>query len=215
MVQYIARSKPYIAVEMLKCTFDEASEFCAMYIHALMSDRYSILHFETRQNQNFASGGGYQFPSANRLLHFLFADAKNAERLSVWEPIGSFLMTGPASPQLEENRIFLNRDMQDFRANEQWSHPWYVRIFLYDLMLSAALHQNVQWHMWVYDFRRFTEMLLAAHDPNAPTVDPVAEWLTIGHYLIYEMFSAMHRWIQDANDLPASQANIKLGNKKI
>jgi hypothetical protein len=81
-------------------------------------------------------------------------------------------------------------------------------------MLSAALHQNVQWHMWVYDFRRFTEMLLAAHDPKAPTVDPVAEWPTIGHYLIYEMFSAMHRWIQDANDLPSSQANIKLNNKR-
>jgi hypothetical protein len=214
LVQYIARSKPYVAIEMLKGTFLEVSEFLAMYVHALMSDRSSILYFEARQNQNSATKGGYAFPSANRLLYFLFGDARNAERLDVWVPIGDFLITGPASPQIEENRIFLNRDMRDFQRNEQWSYPWFVGIFLYDLMLTAALHQNVQWHMWVYDFHRFTEILLAAHDENAPTIDPEAEWPTIGHYLIYEMFSAMRRWIDEAKDLPVNQENIQLQNPK-
>ena len=184
-----------------------------MYINALLGDRHSILYFEARQNQNFAVGGGYEFPSANRLLYFLFGDAKNAERLGLWVPIGDFLMTGPASPEIQENRIFLNREMRDFQRNEQWSHPWFVGIFLYDLMVTAALHQNVPWHMGLYDFNRLTEILLAAHDANAPNIDTEAEFPTIGHYLIYEMFSAMRRWIWDAKVLPA-QENIKLKNQK-
>jgi hypothetical protein len=214
VAQYIARSKPYVAIDMLKQNSREVSDFLAMYINALMGDRYSILYFEARQNQNFAaSGGGYEFPSANRLLYFLFGDAKNAERLDVWVPIGDFLMTGPASPQIEENRIFLNREMREFQRNEQWSHPWFVGIFLYDLMVTAALHQNVSWHMGLYDFSDLTELLLVAHNGNAPNIDPDAEFPTIGHYLIYEMFSAMHRWIQDARNLPV-QENIKLKNHK-
>jgi hypothetical protein len=186
-----------------------------MYVHALMSDRYSVIYFEARQNQNFApSFGGYEFPSANRLLCFLFGDAKNAERLDVWVPIGDFLMTGPASPAMEENRIFLNREMRDFQRNEQWSHPWFVGIFLYDLMVTAALHQNVQWHMGLYDFCGLTDALLGAHDEHAPNIDPDDEFPTIGHYLIYEMFSAMRRWVRDVKYLPGSQENIKLENIK-
>ena len=68
--------------------------------------------------------------------------------------------------------------------------------------------------MGLYDFGRFTEILVAAHDENAPNIDREAEFPTIGHYLIYEMFSAMRRWIGDAKKLPANQENIKLENKR-
>jgi hypothetical protein len=48
----------------------------------MISNSRSILYTEIKQNQNISSKEGYWFPEHNRLLHFLFRDAKTAERLS-------------------------------------------------------------------------------------------------------------------------------------
>src|SRR5271169_6491005 len=201
-------------IEMMKGDFSEVFDFAKMYMTALMSDPYSILYFEIQQNQNTSTLSGYEFPSSNGLLYFLCGTAENVRRLGVSTPVGDFLLTGPASPMKEENRIFFNREMADFQRNEQWKHPWFVGIRLYDLTVTAALFQNVQWHMELYDFMHLTEALLHANDEKAPNINLDAEFPTVGHYLIYEMFSAMRGWIWNVRYLPADQENIRLENQK-
>ena len=137
-----------------------------------------------------------------------FGNARNAERLSVWGPIGEFLLVGAASPDLYENRQLLNRATRDFHETGRWEDPFAVGIRFFDLMVTAALVQNVQWHMWLYFFSHFTEVIVDNLDPNAPDMDPDREWPTVGYYLLYEMFSAMTDWIRLVDHRPADQQNI-------
>jgi hypothetical protein len=172
------------------------------------------LYFEVRNNQNTSTTAGYDFPPRNRLLHFLFGNAKNAERLYVWSPVAEYLLFGPASPDLEENRTLLNRPMRDFQENGQWTSPFAIGIRFFDLMVTAALVQNIQWHMWLWYFNHFTERLVDALDPHTSGMDEDAEWPTIGYFLIYEMFSAMANWIRLVEYLPPDQANVVLQNTR-
>jgi hypothetical protein len=120
----------------------------------------------------------------------------------------STFSSGQALPILEENRKLLNRQMRDFQRTGQWTHPFAIGIRFIDLMVSAALVQGVQWHMWLWYFNNFTEMLVDNLDIQAPDMEPDAEWPTIGYYLIYEMFNVMTDWIRLIEHLPADQPNI-------
>jgi hypothetical protein len=208
LVNFIAESKPYFGITLLSQRVYQVEEFTYLYFQNLMKNRQSIFYYEVRNNQNTSTISGYDFPVSNRLLHFLFADARNAERLGVWSPIGEFLLVGPASPDLEENRKSLNRPMRDFHNTGQWTDPFATGIHFIDLMITAALVQNVQWHMWLYYFNHFTEVIIDNLDIDAPDMDPHAEWPAIVYFLIYEMFSAMTNWIRLVEHVPPDQTNI-------
>jgi len=215
LVAFIASSKPYFALTVLKQQeVYHVHEFTSLYFRNLINNPHSILYFEVKNNQNISTTSGYDYPPRNRLLYFLFGDAKNAERLSVWGPVGEYLLVGPAAPDLEENRKSINRPMRDFQETGQWTHPFATGIRFIDLMVSAALVQNIEWHMWLWYFNHFTEILIDNMDIHTPEVDPNAEWPTVGYYLIYEMFSAMTNWIRLVEYLPADQANIVMCNTR-
>jgi hypothetical protein len=92
-VRFVALSRPRLAVKLLSCSIYEVEDFCTEYMTALILNVQSTLYTEVRQNQDILSGGSYDFPEYNALLHFLFSDARNAQKLGVWKPVGEHLLS--------------------------------------------------------------------------------------------------------------------------
>lgn len=80
-------------------------------------------------------------------------------------------------------------------------------------MITSALYQNVQWHMWLYYFPHFVERIVRNLDPNEKLVDPYAEWPTKYHYALYEITSCLCKWIGAVDHIPLDQENVVLETK--
>jgi hypothetical protein len=77
-------------------------------------------------------------------------------------------------------------------------------------MVEEALHQNIEWHMWLYYMPPIVEKIARNYRINDPLSDPNNEWPNRYSYLLSEIFSSLNRWVTDAIDLPATQANVVL-----
>ena len=85
---YIVKYRPYFAVSLLQLDIRfERENFSDAYFDELITYNNSILYKEI---QHFAENG--YISENNRLLSFLFDDARNALELQVWKPIGDKLL---------------------------------------------------------------------------------------------------------------------------
>lgn len=206
----LGRSRPYLGLEVLETSLPQVEGFQTEWLKALLDDQDSILYFEIKQNQWLASSGRYEYPVTNRLLHYYFADVHVAERLSVWKPLGDYLIDrldmrfreGPTDDRL-------NQDLGDFADDGRWRNPESAVLALFDFMVSEALFQNIQWHMWLYYLPHFADSIERNLRP-APGVDIDSEWPTPYHYLLYSMVSMLRDWIEATRWVPADQENIVL-----
>lgn len=206
----LARSHPYLGLEVLETSLPQVEEFQTKWLKALLDDRDSILYFEIKQNQWLASSGRYQYPATNRLLHHYFADVHTAERLGVWKPLGDYMIDrldlrfreGPADDRL-------NQDLGDFADDGRWRNSECAVLSLFEYMVSEALFQNIPWHMWLYYLPHFADSIERNLQPG-PGVDVNGEWPTPYHYLLYCMVSMLRDWIEATRWVPAGQENIVL-----
>lgn len=206
----LARSHPYLGLEILETRVPQVGEFQTKWLKALLDDRDSILYFEIEQNQWLASSGRYKYPATNRLLHYYFADVHTAERLAVWKPLGDYMIErldvrfreGSADDRL-------NQDLGDFADDGRRRNSECAVLSLFEYMVSEALFQNVPWHMWLYYLPHFAESIERNLQPG-PGVDMRGEWPTPYHYLLYSMVSMLRDWIEATKWVSAGQENIVL-----
>ena len=151
--------------------------FRTAYFSAVLSDAGSVLYQELKQNQNIDFLEGYYFPESNPLLHFLFSDVHTAEKLAVWKPIGETVLRLLRPDESTDLVIRLNGSAEGFEE-ECWKSPIYAGIFFFDLMVTAAAYQGVQWHMWLYYFPYIIERLEEIYDTSNPSVDTSDEFPT-------------------------------------
>ena len=178
----------------------ERSYFSEAYFDDLISNTGSVLYQELEQNENTSFHGGYYFPESNRLLHFLFNDARTAENLQVWKPIGEHILKLLHSDESPAFVASLNKRAEGF---ECWKNPVWVGIFFFDLMVTAAAYQGVRWHMWLYYFPFFVDRLEKLYDTSDPMVNTSDEFPTRSARLIYEAVRSLCSWVLLVQELPA------------
>lgn len=208
---FIAKARPGFAIRVMgHSPFQEVPDFAGMYLANLMADSRSALYFEIKFNQNCTSREGYEYPASNRLLHFLFSDANVAERLNIWQPVGEYLLRGPSSIRNRVTLDGLNDPVDGFSEDGKWQNPIYIGIRFFDLMVSAALHQDIEWHMWLYYFPHFTDALIEIYDATGPRVEADATYPTKAAFLLYELFDVLAGWVRFLRDHPNGQKNLVL-----
>ena len=200
--RYIAMTRPYFAISLLRLDMHETRYFSEAYFDDLISNTGSILYQELEQNQNISFQGGYNIPENNRLLHFLFTNARTAEGLEVWKPIGEHLLKLLRSNESPDFVASLNKREEGF-DKERWKNPVCAGIFFFDLMVTAAAYQGVRWHMWLYYFPLFVERLEKLYDASDPEVNKSDEFPTRSARLIYEAVSTLCGWVRLVSKLPA------------
>jgi len=210
VVSAIVRLRPYFALRLLDADGHEIFDFVDIYFRLLLEDKHSILYFELRSNQNLDWNHKYWLPQSNRLLFFLFSDARKAETLGAWKPIGEALISMLDDLAANPEGDPYNRAMGEFHERNKWGDPLFVGIFFFDVMVSSALHQGVKWHMWLYYFPHFVKGIVRNYRIAGSLVDTYAEWPTKYSYLLYRIVTALTDWLEAAASLPTDQGNVQI-----
>lgn len=210
IVAAIAQMRPYFGLRLLELDLYEKYDFLDIYLRFLLDDRHSVLYFELRSNQNVDSNRRYWLPESNRLLHFLFSDARKAEGLRVWKPIGDSLNSRLDELATKPETDPYNQPMGEFDERGKWEDPLYVGIFFFDVMVSLSLHQGVTWHMWLYYFQYFVRGIVRNYRVEQPFVDTPAEWPTKYSFLLYQIVGTITGWLLATKSIPEDQANVKI-----
>ena len=209
-VKAISRIRPYFALRVLPLGFYENNEFANTYLRFLVEDTGSVLYHEVRNNQNLLYQSGYALPKTNQLLNFLFEDCTIAKRYAVYKPIGESVLAHLDDAYRSCSTDIYNEPMGDFFEIGQWNSQLLVGIRFFDVMVTSALYQNVQWHMWLYYFSYFAQRIIRNLNPNERLISDHAEWPTKYHYVLYEMVRCLCDWIGAVDHLPPEQDNIKM-----
>lgn len=212
LIDFIAVHRPKFGIQVLSCQSFGMDDFCETFFVSLLANRSSSLYGEIRQNENLGRCG-YVVPEHNQLLYFLFQDVKTAQRLSVWKPIGEHVIS-ILGPNKDPKYIdFLNGPADSFQDQDKWRDPTFVAIRFFDIMVTAAACQGIEWHMWLYYFPPMLEELVKNYDATGSDVDLSNEWPTRESYLIYTMFSALTDWIDIVDgELPAESPHLTFKN---
>ncbi|MFH1741042.1 MAG: hypothetical protein ABIH23_18730 [bacterium] len=214
----VATSRPYFALRVFDYDFWEIKTFLDDYFRKMLSDTCSVLYFEIHNNQELLpdeEGCFYKTPESNPLLHYLFADARVAERLSVWKPVGRHMLS--VLRDLQQNPVTDQyiRPMEDFHDRDKWDSSLYVGLCFFDIMVTSALLQGIEWHMWLYYLPLFTKSIVTNLPAHENLAEPDAEWPTKYNYLLYEIVSLLTNWIVPIKFLPIDQSNIVMHSRSI
>ncbi|HXJ00124.1 MAG TPA: hypothetical protein VNH44_02800 [Micropepsaceae bacterium] len=196
--RFITQMRPYFALSLLRLDLFAKYDFADAYFADLIADTGSVLYQELEQHQN---ASGLYFPESNRLLHFLFADVRVAEDLAVYKPVAGYLFNILRTDESAEYTTYLNKRSDSFDV-ECWQDPTFAVISFFDLMVSAAAHQGVRWHMWLYHFPSIVARLEELYDSSGLTIDTSDEFPTRAARLIYETFRVQGNWIRLVKNLP-------------
>jgi hypothetical protein len=206
----VSKTKPYLVLRFLPDKVPKANRFFDEFLKIILNQPGSILFFEI-ENQYYhpdlqSPGIAKTYP----LLHFLFSNAKRAEQLGVWKPIGDemILLLNQLHESPESDPY--NYPVWDFAQDGKWGSPIFAGLIFFDLMVTSALHQGIEWHMWLYYFTHFCDRIV--RNFHEPSYDPVSisEWPNRYGYILYTMFTIMRDWVLEIKKLPLDQKNIAL-----
>jgi hypothetical protein len=169
-----------------------------------------MLYYELKDQYNHNVWDGVS--ETNRILHFFFADAKFAEKLQVWRPIGETIITylDQLARKPEEDQFNHSPD-REFDVYGQWQSPLFPSFTLYDVMVTQALRQNVEWHMWLYHLTYFTEAIVRNNKPSSQYRN-YEVYGTRYDKALEEVFYTLRGWVTAIKRLPKDQSNIALQN---
>ena len=211
LVQKLATTQPYFSLQVLALKKESRRGFLHLFFESLLHNEYSVLYREIRNNQELEGMGKYIIKERNRFLFYLFSDIEKNDMLNIWKPIGdttaSFLRK---HKHLEDDPY--NKNSYDWE-DEIFQSPISISIRYFDIMVSSALHQNIKWHMWLYYFTYFVELISKNINPHS-AVDETDEWPTRYHFFLYDIFNVLKGWIDSGAELvPMGQSNVILRNK--
>ena len=212
-VKAMAVSRPYAALRILAQWPESAdkNEFVFLYFSELVENVSSVFYTELARNQGMTAHG-YEIPPTNRLLHFFLLDAKVAQQFRLYKPVGDFVERHLDELQRHPEQDFYNRMPGQFDDEERNRWPVYAAVRFFDIMITQALYQGIEWHMWLYYFPPFVERMLRNYQSDSGMFDPDAEFPLRYSKLLYEVFDVLRDWILALEYIPEAQRNTVLKN---
>lgn len=212
VISQMVLQRPYLGVTLIAVwkRRRDREEFIQLYLWKLMEEPTSALYTELWANGGMRLENRYDLPESSRLLTFFLTDAHVAEENSAWKPIGDYVLM--LLDELRQNSLAdpYNRAVGYFDETEKWKSPIYATIRFFDIMVEEALHQDIEWHMWLYYMPSIVKRMARNYRLVDPLSDAKAEFPNRYALLIYEIFSSLRTWVRDAFELPRSQANVSL-----
>jgi hypothetical protein len=177
-IKALATSRPYAALQILwywPATSDRR-EFVQRYLRALIENDASVLYTELESNQNLSSNGGYVIPSYNKVLHFFLSDAKLASEFRVYKPIGDFAESHLDALGRHPDDDPYNNPMGAVDQEEVWRWPLYAVMHFFDVMVTQALYQGLEWHMWLFYFPPIVQRIVRNYRVDITLAESEAEF---------------------------------------
>lgn len=205
---YLAVARPKAGVRMLAVTSSRyVFDFSRALFQRMLKDPLSHLYRELPLNENVSAKTGYWLPAHNIYLHFLFADARNAERLGVCDDLSLAVREHLRDPTYAAS---LNMTARGFSDEAKWRDPTFATLRLFDIQARAVAIQALAWHASAFELIHLLEGVLASYVTGADGVDPYDEWPTRADYLIYTLFDALTEWAELPQHLDAAALHRQL-----
>lgn len=207
----MCRNRPYDALPVLSLDEGFIEEFQREYFSRLLSNTSSVLFFEIAHNQNLELGCNHRFyiPETNRLLHYLLEDPRRAEQLQAWKPVGDWVIAKLDDLMLSSAPDPYNYPICDFQGYGKWRCPIFAAMRFFDIMVSAAMYEGIEWHMWLFYFRSFARRMVRNLDPHRAASKDISEWDTRYEYLLNEIVDMLGWWVLAAEDLDKKNPHSK------
>jgi len=193
-VSEIIEIKPELGLKIFKKEFFGYHEYVDIFFYEMMKNNKSILYYEIKNNQNLRDYHRYRIQEENLFLSYLFKDCKVAQRLEVYRGVGNYVRDYLLDLNKQEFDLY-NYGYENFE-NGRWESPIFVGIRFFDIMISEAIYQGIEWHMWLFYFRVFTEGILKNFKVIPEVWEEYHEWNSRYAYLLYEIVSTLIHWIR-------------------
>tara|TARA_B100001059_G_scaffold93153_1_gene92405 strand:+ start:145330 stop:146874 length:1545 start_codon:yes stop_codon:yes gene_type:complete len=209
-VDFLAETHPMVATKATLLRLNDSEEYISSFFTSLIAHPGSVLYRELRDNQNCSYTGEYYLDESNELLNFYLSDISNAQYVRIWKPIADYVID--YIKQQGEPDNFYNKPNEGFSESDaRWDSPIYVGSLFFEVMVSRAIFQRIDHHMWLMYVDDFLEATLERIE-RSPDVDFEREFPTRFDYLVYQMFSCCEKWVGSAAHLDyngVEQANIQ------
>ncbi|WP_417829713.1 hypothetical protein [Thalassospira sp.] len=212
-LEFLASTRSDVTVDFLRLDTFVQSGFSDEILRFLIETPKSNLWTEIKDNQNLSGRFCYYIPAHNKILLFLFGDARNAEKLRAYKPIGDFMLRKVDALESSGYMSRINLPFYDFEE-ERWLDPVCVSLHFFDVMITSAAKQGVPWHMWLFYVRDLVKSLCETYDTTDPRVSADDEFPTRGARLIYEAICLLRRWMLIIVELPPHSPHRALSKNK-
>jgi hypothetical protein len=206
-LKQLAVYRPETAVKILGWRATLTSDFSEGFLLSALENKNSALYLELKNNQ-YIHGSKYYIQSENVILSFLFSDAKAAEKLEVYRPVGEHLIRVVTDFEDSKYSTYLNGPIRQFEEVEKWKDEAFIVIRFFDIMITSAAHQGITWHMWAPYFYYFTKNFEEVYSAGHVGEFESSEAETRLEFLLHEVFSTLCSWVTMVNDLPKQSPNI-------
>ncbi|WP_372879540.1 hypothetical protein [Spongiibacter marinus] len=204
-VEFMAETHPMVAAKATKVRLPDSEEYISLFFKSLIAHPGSVLYRELRDNQNCSYTGEYYLDESNALLGFYLRDVEVAQEVGIWQSVGEYVIDFIKKQRGQDN--FYNKPNDGFSdGDERWNCPIFIGGLFFEVMVSVAIFQRAQDHMWLMYVDSFLEKILDSMD-RAPEVDPDREFPSRFDYLMYELFSACGKWAGAAEYLDYSNVD--------
>ncbi|PJG68595.1 hypothetical protein CVD08_19150, partial [Acinetobacter seifertii] len=200
-------SHPMVPTKLVSCpSFLRIDEFTDNFFKILISNRESPLYRELKDNQNFNHQKGYIFEPENYILRHFFLDCQKAIDAMIWQPTGNYICKYIKEQEGVDN--FYNTDNDSFSySDERWNCKVFVGIEFFNVMVTSAIYQKKQDHMWLTYYEHFLDEILKNIDRKKKS-EVWQEFPLKFDYLIYCLISNCSTWVKAGIDLYKNQLEI-------
>lgn len=210
-VLYLADVHPLVAAQATQMRFRDDDVFVATFFKALISDPESQLYRELRFNQNCSYTGRYAIEDKNILLSFYFKDIKVASEVSIYKPIGDYVVDFIKRQRGVSN--YYNLPCDDFsQSDDRYSCPIFAGGMFFEIMIPEVIYQEYDDHMWLMYSQYFIKEILSSLE-RSPDADVDSEFPTKFDYLLYAIFNACDHWVRAVDHLTAEQVSASVAIK--
>lgn len=167
------------------------------YLRELLKAENSLLYRDLEQNTSGGGLYGYKIEKQNRLVYALFSDFDRAVELDVYKPIGDKTREIIREQRREEVDEYNETRLTNTDISDEYvfNDPVFVGIQYFDVLVTEAFHQKVDWHVWLSYYESFTREICRNYEITEYS-DPDAEWPNDYSRFLYEMTSNMRDWIE-------------------
>ena len=171
--------RPRLAALLLTRDREYAMAHSDEILAAAFRPRLGSLRQELSRCEVSDCAGGVVIEADCHILTALFKDARFAEELAAWRPIGNAVLAELAMRRHSgtidiDNLPWLDRDEERLSRETM---PCAIHFFY--VMVTCAMRQGITYHMGLYYLRHFVDAMLENSKPDPALAHGVPQWLSV------------------------------------
>ncbi len=191
-IRQVAKYKPDLGIKIIPSHLNHETreEFVHYFLEDLIDIENSILYKEIRRNIYLSKEDPerYVIENQNTLLSVLFEDIKIAKSLSIWKPVGEYIIHYLEDSEIDRYQYNYYSENYCYSDNEKYSDPLFVGIRFFYIMVQKAIVQETTNGMWIYYYALFI-IEICKNYKRVSEDNRKNEFPNIYSLLIYEIFS--------------------------